>query len=161
MTRQKMHGCIGNWLKKHFTKISNFFCEILEINGTRLSKSSAKRLHLMITPQDFVHRFRGSGRPWHGGGGPKLPVWILKRLGSVFINACCLLSALPSSSQFGRGRLSLVVISFYTLSLLFKPCHLSEFTLAGPLRGLVLFYTATEHGWWIYNVHVKFCYGSC
>ena len=139
MTRQKMHGCIENWLKKHFAKISNFSCEILEINGTRLSKSSAKRLHLMITPQDFVHRFRGSGRPWQGGGGPKLPVWILKRLGSVFINACRLLSALPSSSQFGRGRLSLVVISFYTLSLLFRPCRLSEFTLAGPLRGLVYF----------------------
>ena len=35
-----------------------------------------------------------------------LPVWILKRLVSVFINACHLLSALPSLSQFGWGRLS-------------------------------------------------------
>ena len=35
-------------------------------------------------------------------------------------------------SQFGRGRLSLVAISFYALSLLFGPCRLSEFTLAGP-----------------------------
>ena len=35
--------------------------------------------------------------------------------------------------QFGRGRLSLVVISFYVLSLLFGPCRLSEFTLTGPL----------------------------
>ena len=51
---------------------------------------------------------------------------------SVFINACRLLSALPSLSQFGRGRLSLVAISFYALSLLFGPCHLSEFTLVGP-----------------------------
>ena len=51
---------------------------------------------------------------------------------SVFINACRLLSALPSLSQFGRGRLSLVAISFYALSLLFGPCRLSEFTLAGP-----------------------------
>ena len=40
--------------------------------------------------------------------------------------------ALPSLSQFGQGRLSLVAISFYALSLLFGPCRLSEFTLAGP-----------------------------
>ena len=51
---------------------------------------------------------------------------------SVFINACRLLSAFPSLSLFGRGRLSLVAISFYALSLLFGPCRLSEFTLAGP-----------------------------
>ena len=61
------------------------------------------------------------------------PVWILKRLVVVFINACRLLSALPSLSQFGRGRLSLVAISFYTLSLHFGPCRLSEFTLARSL----------------------------
>ena len=67
-----------------------------------------------------------------GGGGPMYPIWILKRLVSVFINACRLLSALPSLSQFGRGRLSLVTISFYALSLLFGRCRLSEFTLAGP-----------------------------
>ena len=66
------------------------------------------------------------------GGVPMSPIWILKRLVSVFINACRLLSALPSLSQFGQGRLSLVAISFYALSLLFGPCHLSEFTLAGP-----------------------------
>ena len=60
------------------------------------------------------------------------PVWILKRLVLVFINACHLLSALPSLSHFGWGRLSLVAISFYALSLLFGPCRLSEFTLAGP-----------------------------
>ena len=60
------------------------------------------------------------------------PVWILKRLVSVFINACRLLSALPSLSKFGRRRLSLVAISFYALSLLFGPCRLSEFTLGGP-----------------------------
>ena len=35
-------------------------------------------------------------------------------------------------SQFGRGRLSLVAILFYALSLLFGPCRLSEFTLAEP-----------------------------
>ena len=72
-----------------------------------------------------------SERP-HWGGGGMSPVWILKRLVSVFINACRLLSALPSLLQFGRGRLSLVAISFYALSLLFGPCRLSEFTLAGP-----------------------------
>ena len=41
-------------------------------------------------------------------------------------------SALPSLWQFGRGRLSLVAISFYALSLLFGSCRLSEFTLVGP-----------------------------
>ena len=60
------------------------------------------------------------------------PTWILKRLVSVFINACRLSSVLPSLSQFGRGRLSLVTISFYAVSLLFGTCCLSEFTLAGP-----------------------------
>ena len=67
-------------------------------------------------------------------GGPMSPVWILKRLVSVFINACRLLSALPSLLQFGPGRLSLVVISFFTLSLLFRPCRLLEFTLTGPQK---------------------------
>ena len=78
---------------------------------------------------------QGLKRPYQGwgGGGPMLPVWILKRLVLVFINACRLLLALPSLSQFGQGRLSLVAISFYTLSLLFGPGRLSEFTLAGPL----------------------------
>ena len=66
----------------------------------------------------------------YGGGAP---VWILKRLVVVFINACRLLSALRSLSQFGRGRLSLVAISFYTLSLHLRPCRLSEFTLARSL----------------------------
>ena len=67
-----------------------------------------------------------------GGEGPTSLIWILKRLVLVFITACRLLSALPSLSQFGWGRLSLVVISFYALPLLFGPCRLSEFTLAGP-----------------------------
>ena len=69
--------------------------------------------------------------PGGGGGCPMSPVWILKRLVSVFTNACRLLSALPSLSQFGQRRMSLVTISFYALSLLFGPCRLSEFTLAG------------------------------
>ena len=44
-------------------------------------------------------------------------------------------SPLLSMAQFGCGRLSLVMISFYALLLLFGPCRLSEFTLAGPLYG--------------------------
>ena len=69
-------------------------------------------------------------KPYQGGwgGGSISPVWILKRLVLVFINACRLLSALLSLSQFGRGRLCLVVISFYAQSLLFGPCRLPEFT---------------------------------
>ena len=67
------------------------------------------------------------------GGSPMSPIWILKRLVSVFINACHLLSALMSLSQFGRGRLPLVAISFYTLLLLFGSYRLSQFTLAGPI----------------------------
>ena len=44
-------------------------------------------------------------RPCQGGGGdPISPVWILKRLASVFINACRLLSALPSLSRFHSTR---------------------------------------------------------
>ena len=82
----------------------------------------------------WVQNFKGITSCVRGParGGPMSPVWILKCLMLVFINACCLLSALPSLSQFGWGRLSLVEISFYALSLLFGPCHLSEFTLAGP-----------------------------
>ena len=51
---------------------------------------------------------------------------------SVFINACRLFSALPSLTQFGRGRLSLGAISFYVLLLLFGPFRLLAFSLAGP-----------------------------
>ena len=79
---------------------------------------------------DFIRAVTKEALP--GGGGPMSPVWILKRLVLVFINVCRLLLALLSLSQFGRGRLSLVTISFYALSLLFEPCRLSEFTLAGP-----------------------------
>ena len=79
------------------------------------------------------------------GGGPMSPVWILKCLVLVFINACRLLSALLSLSQFGRGRLSLVAISFYTLSLLFGPCRLSELTLAGPVLTTTFLSTPKTH----------------
>ena len=82
--------------------------------------------------------YRGPARRGWGGGVPISPVWILKRLVSVFINACHSLSALPSLSQFVWGRLSIVKISFYVLLLLFGPSRLSEFTLAGPLSIYIL-----------------------
>ena len=87
--------------------------------------------HLIQTPNDY--------EALPGRGGPKSPVWILKHLVSAFINACRLLSALPWLSQFGQGRLSLVAISPFWLSLLFGPCCLSEFTLAVPLLWTVCF----------------------
>ena len=67
-----------------------------------------------------------------GGGGVQCHPSEFENVVSVFINACRLLSPFPSLLQFGQGRLSLVTISFYALSLLFRPCCLSEFTLAGP-----------------------------
>ena len=94
--------------------------------ATRVYKKCRyKRLHILLLYWYYIEALPG---------GSMSPVWILKRLVSVFINACPLLSALQSLSQFGRGRLSLVAISFYALSLLFGPCHLLEFTLAGTLH---------------------------
>ena len=87
-----------------------------------------------------VSTFSGSQEALPGGGGVSNVARLnfkTSRVGvSVFINSCRLLPALPSVSQFGRGRLPLVAISFYALSLalLFGPCRLSEFTLAGPHR---------------------------
>ena len=85
-----------------------------------------------VFPNTELNWYKG---PAGGGGrGPMSPVWILKLLVLVFVNSCChLLLALPPLSQFGQGRLFLVAISFYVLSLLFGSRHLSEFTLAGPL----------------------------
>ena len=71
-------------------------------------------------------------RPCQGGGKSHVARLNFKTSLVGVYKACRLLSALPSLSQFGRGRLSLVTISFYVLSLLFGPCRLSEFTLAGP-----------------------------
>ena len=95
-----------------------------------------------------------SRRPARGGGGRFHVARLnLKTSRSVFINACRLLSALPSLSQFGRGRLSLVAISFYVLSLLFGPCRLSEFTLAGPLSQIALYAVKHDnyHYFWLCN----------
>ena len=72
------------------------------------------------------------------GGGPRSLVGILKCLVSAFCQGFTSLSkierqtfsALKSLSAFLNGcRLSLFI---WALSLLFGPCRLSEFTLAGP-----------------------------
>ena len=97
--------------------------------GSKIWNNNKKPLNRRQTDQQK--------RPCRGGGGSHVAsLNFLKHLVLVFINACHLLSAMPSLSQFGRGRLSLVAISFYVLSLLFGPCRLSEFTLAGPHRKL-------------------------
>ena len=67
-----------------------------------------------------------------GGGGSHLARLNFKTSRVGVYKRLSLIAALPSLSQFGRGRLSLVAISFYALSLLFGPCRLSEFTLVGP-----------------------------
>ena len=67
-----------------------------------------------------------------GGGGGSHVTRLNFEMSHVSVNACRLLSALPSLLQFGQGRWSFVEISFYALSLLFGACRLSEFTLAGP-----------------------------
>ena len=94
-----------------------------------------------------------SRRPARGGGRFHVARLNFKTSRSVFINACRLLSALPSLLQFGRGRLSLVAISFYVLSLLFGPCRLSEFTLAGPLSQIALYAVKLDnyHYFWLCN----------
>ena len=128
-------------------KIINYLCKHL-CNKLKSIKTLFQRglfLHRELWTTDCMTPLKYSWWlcTWHGyhsqrwgggGGGSMSPVWILKRLVSVFINACRLLSALPSLSQFGRGRLSLVATSFYALLLLFGPCCLSQFTLAGPQR---------------------------
>ena len=78
------------------------------------------------------------------------PIWILKRLVLVFINACCLLSDLLSLLQFGRGKLSLVAISFSRCHYFLGHVALSEFTLAGPQMRKWAF-TRTEK----FSVHSK------
>ena len=125
-------------------------------------------LHILIKAGELIDCNRdvtNSNEALPGGGGGSH----VTRLGLVFINACRLLSALPSLSQFGRGRLSLVAISFYALSLLFGPslvgiylgrasvialkhpqkrpqvicCEKSNFQLLSCLRTLATFFNAT------------------
>ena len=49
--------------------------------------------------------------------------------------------------------MSLVAISFYALSLLFGPCRLSQFTLAGPLSQIALYALKHDihHYFWLCN----------
>ena len=105
-----------------------FLCQKKKRN-TKTAQPNRFQILLKVTNQ-ISGEMDVKKRPCPGGGGPMSP--ILQRLMSVFISACHLLSALPSLLQFGQGRLSLVTISLYALSLLFGPCLLSEFTLAGP-----------------------------
>ena len=97
----------------------------------RWNRAHRKRCTFSLVKKWISHfTFIIEARPGGRGGVPCRPSEFFKHLVSLFINACRLLSAFPSLSQFGRGRLSLVAISFYALSLLFGPCCLSEFTLA-------------------------------
>ena len=86
----------------------------------------------------FYSLFILQGGPAGGGGGGTHIARLNFKTSRVGVYKC--LSALSSLSlsQFGRGRLSLVAIPLYTLSLLFGPCRLSEFTLAGLLQELSL-----------------------
>ena len=108
-------------------------CLVLCTLGDLVEPQASHYLHHQILFYKYWIKIKGNWLESWGParGGPMSPVWILKCLVSVFIKACRLLLALPSLSQFGQGRLSLVAISFYALLLLFGPCRLSEFTLAG------------------------------
>ena len=105
----------------------------------KYSKTLKKYISVVVQyyPWLEVLLFFGFGyskmRPCQGGSHVARLNFKTSRVG-VYINACRLLSALLSLSQLGRGRLSLVAISFYAQSPLFGPCRLSQFTLAGPLR---------------------------
>ena len=131
-----------------YSFINCFFCNIfsLLLRPSQLAQKLSTGIHVkdclfLLSPMQVLFVLScindpslwncgeeyGITRPCRGGGGgPMLDIWILKRLMLVFVNACRWLSALPSLSQFGQGRLSLVAISFYALSLLFGPCRLSE-----------------------------------
>ena len=91
-------------------------------------------VHFQVKSTSFTHRLSFKEALQEGGGTH------VARLNfkTSRVGACRLLSTLSSLSQFGRGRFSLVAIPLYTLSLLFGPCRLSEFTLAGLLQELSL-----------------------
>ena len=68
-----------------------------------------------------------------GGGGGSHVACLNFKTSRVSVYKCLsLIVSFTVNVVIGQGRLSLVAISFYALSLLFGPCRLSEFTLAGP-----------------------------
>ena len=81
-------------------------------------------------PKNFFSIYRGPAR---GGSHVACLNFKTSRVG-VIINACRLLSALPSLLRFGRGRLSPVAISFFALSLLLG--HVACWNL--PWQGLFI-----------------------
>ena len=98
-------------------------------------------VHFQVKSTSFTHclSFKEALQEGgEGGGGNHVARLNFKTSRVGVYKSCRLLSALSSLSQFGRGRLSLVAIPLYTLSLLFGPGRLSEFTLAGPLQELSL-----------------------
>ena len=67
------------------------------------------------------------------GWGPMSPPLNFNTFRVVGVYKCLsLIVGFAVTVAIGRGRLSLVAISCYALSLLFEPCRLSEFSLAGP-----------------------------
>ena len=68
------------------------------------------------------------------GGAPMSPVWILKRLVSVFIKCLSLIVGFSVTvTIWPREVVSCRDFILVVLFLIFGPCRLSEFTLAGPL----------------------------
>ena len=67
-----------------------------------------------------------------GGGGSYVACLNFKTSRVGVYKCLSLIVSFTVTVVIGRGRLSLVAISFYALSLVFGPCRLSEFTLVGP-----------------------------
>ena len=73
------------------------------------------------------------GRPYQGVGGGSHVAHLNFKKSRVGVYKCLSLTVgFAVSVAIWPRRLSLVAISFYALSLLFGPCHVSDFTLAGP-----------------------------
>ena len=77
------------------------------------------------------HLAKGLREALPGGGGPRSLVGILKCLVSAFCQGFMSLSEIERHTFVLVPYLSLFN---WALSLLFGPCRLSEFTLAGPLQ---------------------------
>ena len=72
-------------------------------------------------------------RPCQGGGGGSYVAHLNFKTSRVGVYKCLslIVGFAVTVVIWLRGGLSLVAISFYVLSLLFGPCRLLEFTLAG------------------------------